>query len=247
MHEPTFSTQFPESDRIELLGAVGILVGHGYKGSAAALQRLLDQAQEKQEAAAELDALRNVYEQARGVLRHDGIDKARAIQYRDGLIEAIEEVKLIDSGTWEPKVGEVVEVVDWSRLQHLHAIDGKTPYPLDLDPLGIRNLITSEIVHAICAGVRRGPPPQDRPWLKWFYEMGTGTIKAQAEMVAPNKLSPDMWFVSVSKGFYTRMFAMHRVTVSNLRRPVLALGEEVAKAMRAIEEAEGEGNAQSKN
>lgn len=54
-------------------------------------------------------------------------------------------------------------------------------------------------------------------------------------------------FVPVSKGFYTRMFAMHRVAVSNLRRPVLALGEEVANAMRAIEEAEGEGNAQSKN
>lgn len=54
------------------------------------------------EASAELGALRDVYEMARGVLRFDGIDMERALKYKDGLIEAIETVKTIDGGTWEP-------------------------------------------------------------------------------------------------------------------------------------------------
>lgn len=99
--------------RRELLAGLGFLTGHGYKGSAAALQRLLD---ETQEGTAEIDALRNVYEMARGVLRHDGIDKERAERYLSGLKDAIEEVKLIDSGLWEkedspqaPDAGAIVE------------------------------------------------------------------------------------------------------------------------------------------
>lgn len=55
------------------------------------------------EASAELGALRDVYEMARGVLRFDGIDMERALKYKDGLIEAIETVKTIDGGTWEPE------------------------------------------------------------------------------------------------------------------------------------------------
>lgn len=54
------------------------------------------------EAQAEHEALRNVYESARAVLRYDGVDQKRAVQERDGLIEAIEAVKTIDAGYWEP-------------------------------------------------------------------------------------------------------------------------------------------------
>lgn len=63
-------------------------------------------------AEAEHEALRNVYEQARGVLRHDGIDTQRAIKYRDGLINAIEAVKVIDGGNWEPPEGTPVATQD---------------------------------------------------------------------------------------------------------------------------------------
>jgi len=55
---------------------------------------------------AEHEALREVYENARGVLRYDGIDAARLQAYMQGLSNAVEEVKLIDSGLWEPEVAQ---------------------------------------------------------------------------------------------------------------------------------------------
>lgn len=73
------------------------------------------------EASAELGALRDVYEMARGVLRFDGIDMERALKYKDGLIEAIETVKTIDGGTWEPAhpaEGVPAQASEW---------DGKLP------------------------------------------------------------------------------------------------------------------------
>ena len=54
------------------------------------------------EAEAEHEALRSVYEAARGLLRYEGVDDGRAITYRSKLASAIEEVKHIDSGLWEP-------------------------------------------------------------------------------------------------------------------------------------------------
>lgn len=54
------------------------------------------------EAEAELVALRDVYETARGFLRYDGIDAERALKARNGLMQAIETVKTIDGGYWEP-------------------------------------------------------------------------------------------------------------------------------------------------
>lgn len=52
---------------------------------------------------AEKDALRQVYENARGMLRHEGVDADRTLKYRLGLQDAINDVMIIDGGNWEPK------------------------------------------------------------------------------------------------------------------------------------------------
>lgn len=48
---------------------------------------------------AERNALRNVYENARGVLRYNGVDAARTTQYLRELDDSVEVIKEFDSGT----------------------------------------------------------------------------------------------------------------------------------------------------
>jgi len=54
------------------------------------------------EAAVEVDALRNVYECARGWMRHYGVDKERSVKYMHELEDAIDRMKEIDAGYGDP-------------------------------------------------------------------------------------------------------------------------------------------------
>lgn len=56
----------------------------------------------EREAEQELEALRHVYECVRGYLRFDGVDPARATAYAQQLQNAVEVVKEIDGGNFEP-------------------------------------------------------------------------------------------------------------------------------------------------
>lgn len=49
----------------------------------------------------EVNLLRNVYEDARSVLRYDGVDKQKVIDALNSIGESIEQVKLLDSGYYE--------------------------------------------------------------------------------------------------------------------------------------------------
>ena len=46
----------------------------------------------------EYELLRQVYEMARGLLRFNGVDREKTLEYADKLDDAIEQVKLFDSG-----------------------------------------------------------------------------------------------------------------------------------------------------
>lgn len=56
----------------------------------------------EREAEQELEALRHVYECVRGYLRFDGVDPARATAYAQQLQNAVEVVKEIDGGNFDP-------------------------------------------------------------------------------------------------------------------------------------------------
>ena len=85
------------------------------------------------EAAAEHKALRSVYEAARGLLRYEGVDDGRAITYRTKLASAIEEVKHIDSGLWEPP--EAAKLDDIGVVDMAQAVDSTESAPVQLPPL----------------------------------------------------------------------------------------------------------------
>lgn len=60
----------------------------------------LKMAERLAELEAENKLLRSVFENARGLLRFNGVDKEKTVAYADALDDAIERVKLVDGGNY---------------------------------------------------------------------------------------------------------------------------------------------------
>ncbi|GEM_PF-5345643 len=102
----------------------------------------------KAEDDAEREALRDVYEAARGLLRYEGVDDGRAIIYRAKLNNAIEDVKQIDGGLWEPP--------EAAQLDDIGVADMAKRAALSAGP-GIQKAVQALIDAAILEG--GSPPP----------------------------------------------------------------------------------------
>lgn len=105
----------------------------------------------KAEDDAEREALRDVYEAARGLLRYEGVDDGRAIIYRAKLNNAIEDVKQIDGGLWEPP--------EAAQLDDIGVADMAKRAALSAGP-GIQKAVQALIDAAILEGGAL-PPSQE--------------------------------------------------------------------------------------